>query len=112
MMLDTFHWSPRTSASSTVDFAIRKASFGDGYTQVSGDGLHPRSQKWAVDFIGNESYIRAILTFLDRHQGHKSFVWTPPLSDAGLYRCEGYKTAALGGNKYSLSAEFIQAYHP
>ncbi|KMJ43678.1 phage tail protein [Xenorhabdus khoisanae] len=110
--METFYWSPRTSASSTVDFAIRKVQFGDGYTQVSGDGIHPRSQKWTVDFVGDEPYLRAILAFLDRHQGYQSFIWTPPLSDKGLYRCEGYKTSALGGNKYSLSAEFIQAHHP
>ncbi|CDG90566.1 phage tail protein [Xenorhabdus bovienii] len=109
--METFNWSPRTSTSATVDFKIRKAAFGDGYTQVSGEGIHPRSQKWALDFVGNEKYIRAILEFLDRHQGHKSFIWKPPLSDTGLYRCEGYKTSALGGKNYSLSAEFVQAYH-
>lgn len=111
-MIETFNWSPRTSAASDVGFRIRKAQFGDGYTQVAGDGINPRSQKWALSFVGNEAYIRAIVDFLDRHGGYKSFQWCPPLADTGLYRCDAYKPTALGGGNYSLSASFIQAYHP
>ncbi|TDB57247.1 phage tail protein [Photorhabdus khanii] len=111
-MIETFNWNPRTSASSDVNFRIRKAQFGDGYTQVAGDGINPRSQKWELSFVGNEAYIRAIMDFLDRHGGYKSFQWTPSLANAGLYRCDAYKQIALGGGNYSLSASFAQAYHP
>ncbi|MCT8349494.1 phage tail protein [Photorhabdus temperata] len=111
-MLETFTWSPRIQAAVDVSFRVRKAQFGDGYVQVAGDGIHPKSQKWELSFVGNETYIRAIVDFLDRHSGYKSFQWAPSLADAGLYRCGAYKTTALGGGNYSLSASFIQAYHP
>ncbi|MCC8385153.1 phage tail protein [Photorhabdus laumondii subsp. laumondii] len=112
MTIEVFTWYPRTQAAGGVNFRVRKAQFGDGYTQVAGDGINPKTQNWELSFIGNEAYIRAIVGFLDHHAGHKSFQWEPPLSDAGLYRCNAYKTTALGGGNYSLSANFIQAYHP
>ncbi|WP_240327945.1 phage tail protein, partial [Klebsiella pneumoniae] len=96
----------------TVSFRTRKAGFGDGYTQVSGDGLNPRSQEWELNFVGTEDYILPIKQFLDRHGGTKSFQWTPPLEDIGLFRCEQYKPVPMGGGNYSLSATFIQGFKP
>ena len=97
MAIEIFTWSPRVNPTQTVNFRTRKAQFGDGYTQVSGDGLNPRSQEWE---------------FLDRHGGTKSFQWTPPLEDIGLFRCEQYKPVPMGGGNYSLSATFIQGFKP
>ncbi|CDH34750.1 phage tail protein [Xenorhabdus bovienii] len=110
--METFKWMPRVNASSSVEFAIRKAKFGDGYEQVSGAGINPKSMKWSVDFVGNEKYITEIIAFLDRHAGHQSFVWTPPLANKGLFRCESYKYQAIDYKTYSLSTEFIEAHAP
>lgn len=112
MALETFTWSPRVNPTQTVNMRTRKAQFGDGYTQVSGDGINPRSQEWDLTFIGPESYIQTIKQFLDQHEGIKSFVWKPPLEDSGLYRCEQYKPTPMGGGNYSLTATFTQAFKP
>lgn len=112
MTIEIFTWSPRVSPTQTVKFRTRKAEFGDGYTQVSGDGLNTRSQEWELNFVGTEEYIRPIKQFLDRHAGTKSFQWPPPLEDAGLFRCEQYKSVPMGGGNYSLSATFIQGFKP
>lgn len=112
MAIEIFTWSPRVSPTQTVKFRTRKAEFGGGYTQVSGDGLNNRSQEWDLNFVGTEEYIRSIKEFLDRHAGTKSFQWTPPLEDAGLFRCEQYKPVPMGGGNYSLSATFIQGFKP
>ncbi|MCS4445167.1 phage tail protein [Klebsiella pneumoniae] len=112
MAIEIFTWSPRVNPTQTVSFRTRKAGFGDGYTQVSGDGLNPRSQEWELSFVGTEEYIRTIKKFLDRHGGTKSFQWTPPLEDTGLFRCEQYKPVPMGGGNYSLSATFIQGFKP
>ncbi|WPU24517.1 phage tail protein [Cedecea neteri] len=112
MPIETFSWSPRVNPSSTVTFRTRKAQFGDGYEQVSGDGLNPRSQQWDLNFVGSEEYIREIKNFLDRHQGTKAFLWNPPLEQPGLFRCEEFKPTPMGGDNHSLSAKFIQAYKP
>lgn len=112
MAIETFTWSPRVNPTQTVTMRVRKAQFGDGYTQVAGDGINPRSQEWELNFIGTEAYIRPIKQFLDRHEGRRAFAWTPPLEDQGLYRCEQYKPSPLGGGNYTLSATFTQAFAP
>lgn len=112
MAIETFTWSPRINASGDITYRVRKTQFGDGYAQVSGDGPNPRNQRYELTFIGNEARIRNIRDFLDRHQGWKSFAWKPPLEDLGLYRCESHKPTAMGAGNYSLSATFIEAFHP
>ncbi|AOO56452.1 phage tail protein (plasmid) [Raoultella ornithinolytica] len=112
MAIEIFTWSPRINPTETVDFRVREAKFGDGYTQTSGDGLNNREQQWELSFVGTEEYIRQIKQFLDRHGGTKSFQWTPPLEDVGLFRCKQYKPVPMGGENYSLSATFIQGFKP
>lgn len=116
MAIEAFTWCPRLDAAADVNFRVRKAQFGDGYTQVSGDGPNPKSLQWELSFVGSEAYVQAIKEFLDRHEGRRAFQWKPPLEPLGLYRCETYKPTALGGKagnkQFSLSATFIQAYAP
>lgn len=112
MALETFSWCPRINPQQEVNFRTRKAKFGDGYEQVSGDGLNPRSQSWTLNFTGDEAYISSIKAFLDRHQGTRAFLWKPPLEPLGLYRCDTYKPTPLGAKKYNLEATFTQAYKP
>lgn len=88
MAIEIFTWSPRVNPQQTVNFRVRKAQFGDGYAQVSGDGINTRSQDWELSFVGTEDYIRPIKQFFDRHAGTRAFQWTPPLEEVGLYRCE------------------------
>ncbi|PHM51014.1 phage tail protein [Xenorhabdus sp. KK7.4] len=110
--MEIFKWLPRVNANSNVEFAIRKAKFGDGYEQVSGAGIHPKSMRWNVDFVGSEKYITDIIAFLDRHAGHQPFIWQPPLANKGLFRCETYKYQAIDYKSYALSTEFIEAHAP
>lgn len=112
MAIEIFTWCPRLNAQQEVKFRTRTVQFGDGYKQVTGEGINLRSQTWALEFTGNETYIAAIKAFLDRHQGTKSFSWRPPLEPLGLYRCSTYTPTALGAGKYNLSATFEQAFAP
>ncbi|MCP6536485.1 phage tail protein, partial [Klebsiella pneumoniae] len=52
MAIEIFTWSPRVNPQQTVNFRVRKAQFGDGYAQVSGDGINTRSQDWELSFVG------------------------------------------------------------
>ncbi|BEM76406.1 hypothetical protein SME38J_05090 [Serratia marcescens] len=111
MAILTFDYPARVNAAGDMQFRLRKAQFGDGYTQVAGEGLNPVTRSWDLSFVGNEAYISAIISFFESLQGYRAFQWTPPNNVTGLYRCEGYKPTALGGNNYSLTATFIEAYH-
>lgn len=112
MAIQTFNWCARINASADVTFRTRKAQFGDGYTQVAGDGINNRGQQWSLEFVDDEATIKAIMAFLDNHAGIKSFFWNPPLTSKGLFRCETYKPTALGGGVFSISATFIQSFAP
>ena len=112
MALETFTWSIENSASGDVAQRIRTAQFGDGYSQKVADGLNNKSQSWPVSHTGPEERVKAIIAFLDRHQGAKAFLWTPPLGELGLYTCTGYKPSSRGGNFYTLTATFQQTFHP
>lgn len=111
-MIEVFTWSPRLNPQSDISFRLRKAKFGDGYEQVSGDGINARSQKWSLEFTGRGEYITAIRQFIDLHGGIKAFQWKPPLEPVGLYRCTEHKLTPLGGDNYSLSLTFTQAFKP
>lgn len=71
--METFTWCPRINPTEDVSYNTRKVKFGDGYEQVSGNGLNSRSQKWAMEFVGDDNYISAIRHFIDKHAGIKSF---------------------------------------
>lgn len=105
-------WCPRVNASGDTAFRFRKAQYGDGYAQYAGDGINAIKQEWSLEFVGDETYIKAIKTFLENHAGIKSFYWVPPLGTKNLFRCEGYKPSALGNGIYSLSCTFMQSFAP
>lgn len=110
MAIAIFTWCPRLSANASTKFSVRQAQMGDGYVQVSGNGLNPRSQEWSLEFTGNETYIAAIKTFLDAHKGYQAFQWQPPLEPVGLYRCDEYSPTALGNDMHNLTVTFKTAY--
>ncbi|UNH25097.1 phage tail protein [Moellerella wisconsensis] len=109
--MKTFIWAALTEAPADVSFRVRKAQFGDGYTQVSGDGLNNRSQNWSLSFEGTEAEMKPIKDFFDEHEGWKSFIWKPPLEENGLWRCEEYKVIAQAAARFSINATFVQAFN-
>ncbi|MDF7648104.1 phage tail protein [Erwiniaceae bacterium L1_54_3] len=112
MAIEVFTWCARINASGEVKFSTRSVQFGDGYKQVSGNGINNRTQSWDLTFTGNEAMISAIKQFLDNHQGTRAFQWKPPLEPIGLYRCDDYKPVALGAGLYDFTATFEQAFKP
>lgn len=112
MAIEEFTWCPRINAAGEMKFNTRKVQFGDGYTQVSSNGLNTRSQSWDLTFTGGEAYISEIKDFLDKHGGVHAFQWKPPLEPVGLYRCDTYTPTALGAGLFNLAATFEQAFKP
>jgi phage-related protein len=113
MALDTFSWPTQGMPEGTYDQRVRTAQFGDGYKQVAGDGINPETQTWPLMFNGKEQEMLPILTFFRTHT-IKSFIWTPPYGEPGLYRVlpESIRASPYGGRVMTVSASFEQAYHP
>ena len=112
MSAQTFTWCPLENARGRARFRIRKAQFGDGYTQRAGDGLNPRDKPWELRFRGRGSYIAPIREFLDAHAGVVAFLWTPQGGVPGLYVCEEYEETALVNNRFEIAATFLEAPAP
>ncbi|NIH11210.1 MAG: phage tail protein [Serratia symbiotica] len=111
MAIETFSFPARVNTAGDTRYRIRKVQFGDGYTQVAGDGINPVIRSWELNFTGPREFIESVTRFLDVHQGVKSFQWHPPSGVVGLYRCEGYKFNAMKRGWFSVTATFIEAFH-
>ncbi len=112
MAIETFTWIPDDEASCDGEMRLRKSSMGDGYVQVSSDGLNPDSQTWALTFGGLAEEVALPLAFIRRHGGYRAFLWTPPGGELGLYRCEAYQSQRRPAGITVLSLTFVRAYHP
>lgn len=112
-MADIFTWVPTVAqASGTATLKVRKAEFGDGYTQRAADGLNNRSSTFSLQFVGDADKITAILAFLDAHAGATAFLWTPPLRDQLMFVCETYSEPTKDGGTYTITAQFEQTFAP
>lgn len=112
MAVETFIWIPDDEASSESTLRTRKSQFGDGYVQVSSDGLNAEEESWSLSFGGLASEVSPILDFLRTHRGAKSFLWTSPDGALGLYRCETFRQQRKPAGVVVITATFERAYHP
>ncbi|MGX5725680.1 phage tail protein [Metapseudomonas otitidis] len=113
--METFDFPVLVGASGEVRQAVLENRFGDGYVQRIGVGLNNQSQQWSVSVtgtFGQRNDIAPVRAFLDRHQGWRSFLWTPPGGEQGLYIANGYRTRAQGNGVFTLSWIFEQSFHP
>lgn len=113
--METFDFPILVGASGEVRQAVLENRFGDGYVQRIGVGLNNQSQQWSVSVtgtFGQRNDIAPVRAFLDRHQGWRSFLWTPPGGEQGLYIANGYRTRAQGNGVFTLSWTFEQSFHP
>ncbi|KFL51666.1 phage tail protein [Burkholderia vietnamiensis] len=112
-MTDTFIWSPTVQGfGGDTTLRVRKAGFGDGYTQRAVDGLNNRQSAYNLRFVGKAEKILAILAFLDAHAGALSFFWTPPLRGQALFVCEKYTEPTKDGEIFTMTAQFEQTFAP
>ena len=112
MATETFDFCVKVGSSGTTTFRTRKAQFGDGYEQRVGDGLNTSVASWTVNSTNVKDKIQPLKDFLERHQGYKSFYWTPPLGVPGLFYCETYSVSGEGNQVFTISATLQQTFAP
>lgn len=115
MAIQTFTWRTQIQAGMEGEFShsTRAASFGDGYEQIAGEGIHPEKQSWPITLTGKTFEMLAALNFCRLHIT-KSFIWTSPIGEVGLYRVEAdsVKAQPLSSKVMTITATFKQAYAP
>lgn len=110
MTTPTFTWSVNTNATPTIGYATRTSKFGDGYVATAGEGVNNKQEAWEITWIGSFADCTTITTMFDTLAGYKSFYWTNPLQQIGLYKCQNPTPVELGGNTWQITGTFTKAY--
>ncbi len=110
-MADRFTWCATKQSSGQVTSSIKRAQFGDGYSQSAADGINPIKRTWNVEFVGNKQRSQEIVNFLDSHVG-KSFIWEVPFFGDAYFYCDTYNPSPNGNRLWTITATFEQTYQP
>lgn len=112
-MVDKFIWRTMGTPKCTDSSNINEAKFGDGYTQLSSNGINNNSETWELTYIGEKEEIAKVRAFLNYHIIN-SFKWTNPYGEEKLYRVvnKSIESEFQCGKVVSLSFQFIQSYAP
>jgi phage-related protein len=73
MAIETFTWCPRINAEADTNFRVRKAQFGDGYEQVSGDGLNTRTSSGRLTSLATKPTFLPLSLFSTGMKERKPF---------------------------------------
>lgn len=113
MTVEIFTWPTQVSGQPATEYnrTLRKVQFGDGYSQVSEDGINSEQIKFPYAYRGPLVTALAIRDFCRRHCV-KAFMWTPPHGEVGLYRVAAgsIKVTPNGKTQATISATFEQAF--
>lgn len=113
MTIDTFIWPTQVGSQPATEYnrTVRKAQFGDGYKQISEDGINSETIKFPFSYRGPLTTALAIRDFCRSHCS-KPFIWSPPHGDKGLYRVspDSIRMLPNGKTQATISATFEQAY--
>ncbi|MFS1539294.1 MAG: phage tail protein [Candidatus Phlomobacter fragariae] len=111
--MDEFTWRTQIQDSPTGEFRhrIKEVEFGEGYKQVSAEGIHPETQSWPFSYLGKKDQVIPIFDFI-RHHTVKSFIWVPPFGVKGLYRvkADSIRMTPFAGVVMKISATFEEAF--
>lgn len=111
-MAETFKWPvERTSIGSKNNYRTLNIQFGDGYEQISSDGINNKEVEYTIQVHAYNRAILEIVDFFDRHSGRKSFFWTPPMGNLSLWTCaDASPPQPKGGGLYTITGTFRKAY--
>lgn len=113
MAIETFTWPVQIQAQQQISYPqrVRSTQFGEGYEQVSGDGINPETIQVPITWTGSKSEAMALRNFLRRHVV-KSFFFTPPFELQGLYRVtpDSINLVPVAANVATVTATFKQAH--
>lgn len=115
MTLATFApaMQPSVGATNKPKVKVLLASFGDGYSQATADGLnHIRDEfslTWEVLTASQADYVD---TFLREQGGHTPFLWTAPGQvTPQKWTCEEWSETFIQGGYRRMTATFIQSFN-
>lgn len=107
-------YAPSVGASQKKSFRVLQSSFGNGYEQVTVDGINSQRQEWSISWsnIDIDTTLYTIKTFLDARGGNEAFYWTPPGgTQIAVRMADGYnENYNVTLNVGTLSSVFKEVY--
>lgn len=109
--MPTFTYTPSYGAALKTQPRVRKAQFGDGYSQRVADGINNAPRVWSLTFGKRTAAdIDAIEAFLVTQAGTAYFTWTPPRGAVGKWICTTWDRGVDDVNNERLSATFEEVF--
>lgn len=112
MATPVFNFPVQANDSGSKEYVIRKAQFGDSYSQTSGDGINSSKKTWSISSAGTLEKMTEITNFLDERAGYKSFIWKDPTGQMGLYLAARYELLPYSRDIFRLTSSFEQSFAP
>ncbi|WP_036264416.1 phage tail protein [Methylocapsa aurea] len=115
MPIQTFNPPVKPSAGlrSKPEIKIAKASFGDGYTQSSPDGINYVRQVVELTWdVLTASQASSITTFFSSQGGYLSFLYQIPGDSMQIkYTCDDWSDTHLSNGLHKITATFRQSFN-
>lgn len=111
--MPTFTFLPDFGPTKSAKPRIRKAQFGDGYTQAVRYGINSLDEQWNLTFSKRSlAEADAIEAFFDASSYVEPFDWTPPGESAKRYRVSEWTRTNSSAGLFDLTAKFDRVYEP
>jgi len=90
------------------------STYGDGYEQISGDGINTIKPSTEVVWEGlTQAEAQSVDTFLTGLAGAGTFMWKYPGDAAATrWRCTKWKPRFIGPANYGITASFVRSFNP
>ncbi len=100
------------NTSRTVAARTLTAALGDGYQQVTSDGINNLRATWTLEWDGmSKAEMQAIDAFFVAQAGYLVFQWTAPGDTAPkLWRCAQFGSQPTGPQSWTYTATLIQQF--
>jgi phage-related protein len=114
MALKTFSPNPLPSPGTTIRTTakVKKAEFGDGYTQRTADGLNNLNADLDLvwEFL-THAQASAIVAFFEEHAGYRSFIYKPHNAPAAMkWTCEEWSDSIRDDGFRKVTATLTRSY--
>ncbi len=106
--MKTFRWKVKPGMDVASVPSVRKVRFGDGYSQRAPAGLNANLENVQRDAFCPREEATVLESFLEEHEGWKSFLWTPPYEWRQIKVTCAKWSSRVSMLRVEFSAEFEQ----
>lgn len=114
MAIPTFNppKAPSPQSSKTQDLKLLKAEFGDGYTQITRDGINHVKRKARLIWDSlREAHSTEIHDFFEGLGGDQPFKYkVPDDGEIRRWRCEKWETQFTTYNRRTITADIVEDF--